>query len=41
MPYVKLKDVELYYEEMGVGDPVIFLHGSFSRGILSFSSQTC
>ncbi len=39
MPYVKLSDVNLYYEEMGVGEPLIFLHSSFSRGIISFSAQ--
>lgn len=39
MPYAHLKGVRLYYEEMGVGEPLIFLHSSFSRGILSFSAQ--
>lgn len=39
MPYAKLEDVNLYYEDIGVGEPVIFLHASFSRGILSFSAQ--
>ena len=29
----------MFYEKMGVGDPVIFLHSGFSRGILAFSSQ--
>ena len=28
MPFVNLeKDVELYYEDVGMGDPVIFIHG--------------
>ncbi len=39
MPYVKTRDLEMYYEKMGVGDPVIFLHSHYSRGILAFSSQ--
>lgn len=39
MPYIMLKDADIYYEDMGVGEPIIFLHSSFSRGILSFSAQ--
>ncbi|HEY2493308.1 MAG TPA: alpha/beta hydrolase [Paenibacillus sp.] len=39
MPYVQIKDLEMFYEKMGVGDPVIFLHSGYSRGILAFSSQ--
>ncbi|MEK3724137.1 alpha/beta fold hydrolase [Paenibacillus sp. FSL H8-0034] len=39
MPYLQLKDLEMYYEKMGVGDPIIFLHSHFSRGILAFASQ--
>jgi len=39
MPYVKFDNLEMYYEQMGVGDPVLFLHSGFSRGILAFSSQ--
>ncbi|NOU82136.1 alpha/beta fold hydrolase [Paenibacillus sp. LMG 31459] len=39
MPHVKVKDLELFYEKMGSGDPVIFLHSSYSRGLLAFSSQ--
>ncbi|MCH5137585.1 alpha/beta hydrolase [Clostridiaceae bacterium UIB06] len=39
MPYIKLSDLNLYYEEVGIGEPVIFLHNAFSRGILAFSAQ--
>ncbi|MGG4214977.1 alpha/beta hydrolase [Paenibacillus sp. FSL L8-0638] len=39
MPYVEIQDLEMYYEKMGAGEPVIFLHSHYSRGILAFSSQ--
>ena len=39
MPYVQLDDLEMFYEKMGIGDPVIFLHSGYSRGILAFASQ--
>lgn len=39
MPYVQLNDVEMFYEKMGLGAPVIFLHSGYSRGILAFASQ--
>ncbi|WP_176706352.1 alpha/beta fold hydrolase [Paenibacillus hemerocallicola] len=39
MPYVQVKDLEMFYEKMGFGDPVIFLHSGYSRGILAFASQ--
>lgn len=39
MPYLQLVNMEMYYEKMGVGDPVIFLHSGYSRGILAFASQ--
>jgi pimeloyl-ACP methyl ester carboxylesterase len=29
----------MFYEKMGFGDPVIFLHSGYSRGILAFASQ--
>ena len=32
-------DVNLYYEEIGYGEPVLFLHSGYSRGILAFSGQ--
>lgn len=39
MPYLKKDDLNTYYEDIGAGDPILFLHSSFSRGIISFSSQ--
>lgn len=39
MPYVSLKDLKLYYEELGRGETVLFLHSHFSRGILAFGAQ--
>lgn len=39
MPYFEKNDLKMYYEEIGTGDPVIFMHGSFSRGIIAFASQ--
>ncbi|GIP36984.1 alpha/beta hydrolase [Paenibacillus sp. J31TS4] len=39
MPYLSLRDMDMYYEKMGVGDPILFLHSGFSRGILAFASQ--
>lgn len=39
MPYIKLNDLDLYFEEFGVGDPILFLHSGYSRGLLAFSGQ--
>ncbi|HEX3044248.1 MAG TPA: alpha/beta hydrolase, partial [Bacillota bacterium] len=39
MPYIHGNGINLFYEDIGVGEPLIFLHGSFSRGIISFSAQ--
>lgn len=39
MPYVEISNANLYYEEIGVGEPIIFLHNAFSRGIIAFSAQ--
>lgn len=39
MPYVQVKDMEMFYEKMGVGEAVLFLHSGYSRGILAFASQ--
>ena len=39
MPYAQVRDLKLYYEEFGVGEPILFLHSHFSRGLLAFSSQ--
>ena len=39
MPYAELNGLNLYYEEFGRGETVLFLHSHFSRGLLAFSSQ--
>ncbi|MCR8630202.1 alpha/beta fold hydrolase [Paenibacillus radicis (ex Xue et al. 2023)] len=39
MPHLACNNMEMFYEQIGVGDPVIFLHSGFSRGILAFASQ--
>lgn len=39
MPYTSLKDANIYYEEFGKGETILFLHSHFSRGLLAFSGQ--
>lgn len=39
MPTCNIKDLELFYEDIGVGDPILFLHSHFNRGILAFACQ--
>lgn len=39
MPYIQVNDLEVFYEKMGVGDPILFLHSGYSKGILAFASQ--
>ena len=39
MPYAKLNDLNMFYEEFGRGETVLFLHSHFSRGLLAFSGQ--
>ena len=39
MPYAQVNDVNIYYEEFGRGETVLFLHSHFSRGLLAFSGQ--
>ncbi|UVI33274.1 alpha/beta fold hydrolase [Paenibacillus spongiae] len=39
MPYIQVKDLEMFYERMGTGDIVIFLHSGYSRGIIAFACQ--
>jgi pimeloyl-ACP methyl ester carboxylesterase len=31
MPYIDVEGAALYYEEMGAGDPVVFVHGGWSN----------
>ena len=39
MPYAEINGLELFYEEFGRGEAVLFLHSHFSRGLLAFSGQ--
>ncbi|MBE6936057.1 MAG: alpha/beta hydrolase [Ruminococcaceae bacterium] len=39
MPHIRCKDLLLFYEEFGRGEPLLMLHSAFSRGILAFASQ--
>ena len=39
MPYANFDDLQMFYEEMGTGEPVVFLHSGYSGGILAFASQ--
>lgn len=39
MPYIELNDLNLFYEEFGRGETLLFLHSHFSRGLLAFSGQ--
>lgn len=39
MPYIKFNDLNMFYEEFGRGETLLFLHSHFSRGLLAFSGQ--
>ena len=39
LPYKTIGDCSIYYEDIGIGDPVLFLHSGYSRGIIAFSGQ--
>jgi len=39
LPYADLDTGRIFYEEIGAGEPIIFLHNAFSRGIIAFSAQ--
>ena len=39
MPYASVRDLEMYYEEFGRGQALLFLHSHYSRGLLAFSGQ--
>lgn len=39
MPYANLDDVNIFYEEFGKGETILFLHSHFSRALLAFSGQ--
>ena len=39
MPSIRVGDLDLFYEEFGRGEPLVFLHSHFSRALLAFSGQ--
>ncbi len=39
MPYQQVRDCSIFYEDVGIGEAILFLHSGFSRGILAFSGQ--
>ncbi len=39
MPYINCNELDIYYEEFGRGETILFLHSHFSRGLLAFSGQ--
>lgn len=39
MPYQMVKDCSIFYEDIGIGEPILFLHSGYSRGIIAFSGQ--
>lgn len=39
MPYCQVGDCNIFYEEMGSGETILFLHSGYSRGIIAFSGQ--
>lgn len=39
MPYQKVRDCSIFYEDFGIGEPILFLHSGYSRGIIAFSGQ--
>ncbi|MGN6712751.1 alpha/beta fold hydrolase [Anaerocolumna jejuensis] len=39
MPYCQVEDCNIFYEDMGIGETILFLHSGYSRGIIAFSGQ--
>lgn len=39
MPTLSLDDVELHYDQHGVGQPVVFIHGGVLNGAMTWSEQ--
>ena len=39
MPYCQVEDCRIFYEDIGIGEPILFLHSGYSRGIIAFSGQ--
>ena len=39
MPYVSLDNFNMYFDDCGKGEPIIFIHGSLSFGMETFKKQ--
>jgi len=39
MPRLRVNDCDVFYEDIGWGEPVLFLHSAYSRGIVAFGGQ--
>ncbi|WP_081757150.1 alpha/beta fold hydrolase [Gorillibacterium massiliense] len=39
MPYQQVGDCSVFYEDIGIGEPILFLHSGYSRGIVAFGGQ--
>lgn len=39
MPHQQVRDCNIYYEDIGIGPVVLFLHSGYSRGIVAFGGQ--
>lgn len=39
MPYAQVGDCSVFHEDIGLGDPILFLHSGYSRGIIAFGGQ--
>lgn len=39
MPYCNARDCNVFYEDIGIGETILFLHSGYSRGIIAFSGQ--
>ena len=39
MPYITVADCSIFYEDIGIGEPILFLHSGYSRGIIAFCGQ--
>jgi pimeloyl-ACP methyl ester carboxylesterase len=39
MPCQRVKDCSVFYEDIGIGEPILFLHSGYSRGIIAFGGQ--
>ena len=39
MPHRQVGDCLYFYEDIGIGEPILFLHSGYSRGIIAFSGQ--